>query len=551
MIYRPVPLRGAPALFGVVAASLVLAACSSGATRSSSSGEATLTVTTPAAPGAIDTLNVALPYGEPTSIDPAFVGDYSPSAVEANMCEGLVKLDANFNVRAGLASQIEKPNDTTMVFDLRPGVTFWDGKPLAPDDVVYSLKRLASTTNGSVWSDAYKFVKSIGATGPEQVTVKFTAPDPGFLQTMGTAGGGIVEKAFTEKAGANSGTPNAGVMCTGPLEFASWEAGKRITLTRNSKYWDRSELSKAETVKFSFVSDNSTLTSALEAGEFDIAYEVPQLTADALATSRVGTVYNGPSTQSLDLSATGNPGPMQNANVRKALDLAIDKAAIAKTVFGGAATPLNSPVAPFTWGQGASRSIYLAGYTKLANAATPGLDEAKKLVKDAKLSDTNFVVATGAGDEISMRVLIYVQQVAQQIGLNMTIKQFQPADFSNMFYDASARKGVDLIYNLGYSETANPALFAGYSVLKGGLFNWTGYDDPAVQADLNASIHATHPDVAAQKFVDAQAAFAPLRLSIPIVAPDEHLFLKKGFSGAPASFGYLNMPWAAMVGASR
>lgn len=510
-----------------------------------------LTIDTPSASGAIDTLNWALPFGEPTSIDPALVGDYSPQAVSSNLCEGLVRLNADLGVEMGLAESIETPDSLTMIFNLRPGVAFTNGDPLTTEDVVYSLKRHMDPSVGSFWAYYYDSVKSIEATGPAQVTVKFTEHSALFEQWMGTVGGYISQKSYAERAGKEYGTPAGGVMCTGPFSLQSWRSGESITLLRNDNYWDPERRPHAAEVEFTFLSDASTLTSALLSGEIDGAYEAPVTSREALANTEAGTLYTGPSTQIVELLPTETDGPMSDPDVRTALDMAIDKEALVENVYGGAAEPLKTFIPPFTWGTGDTREIYESGYDDLPGSTTPQGEEAKELIAQANLDSTKFTVAVGAGDQAGLQTLTFVQAAAKEIGLDMTIRQFPPTQLSSMFFDETARADVDMLYALGYIEIANPLQYVPYFVTEDGLFNWTGYDNQEVQGLISEAMSEEDPKASAQDFVDAQAIYQQEMLVIPLLSPNERLFMNNGISGAPAAFSYINMPWAAMIGGTE
>ncbi|MGW4095526.1 ABC transporter substrate-binding protein [Mycobacterium sp. NPDC004974] len=539
--------RSAVAVLAV--SSVLLAGCAGSGGQRDNASPPKLQTATPAAGGAIDTLRWALPEGEPASVDPAKVGDYSPAAVATNVCESLAAFDADFNLRPNLAEKITKPDPTTYVFDLHPGVTFSNGDPLTPDDVVYSLKRNADPEVGSFWSSYYQSVSSIDVTGPNQVTVRLSRPDVLFESAMASLGGAVSQRKFVEQAGNRYGTPTGGVMCTGPFTMQSWKPGESITLKRNETYWDREHAAKAATVDFRIVSEPSTLTTALQAGEFDGAYELPVSTRSALANSTTGVVYDGPSTQMIELIPTEKAGPMSNVAVRTALDLAIDKKALAQSVYGGAAEPLKSFIPPFMWGSGPARSVYQQAYDKLPDTTEANIEEAKKLVDSARLTDRAFTAAVGSGDEAGLRTLTFVQAAAKEIGLDMKIQQVQPTENSEMFYDESARAAVDLLYAKGYSEFANPLAYAPEFAVEGGLFNWTGYSDPKVHDLLEQARQTDDPQKSAELFTEAQALFVPQQLAIALVSPNESLFLKNNISGAPASFAYIDMPWAAMIGA--
>ena len=83
-------------------------------------------------------------------------------------------------------------------------------------------------------------MKSIAATGADQVTITLKQPDywlPGELASMG---GVIIEQAFAEKQGKNYGTPAGSIMCTGAYQLKSWTPGVGVTAVVNTNYWDHS-----------------------------------------------------------------------------------------------------------------------------------------------------------------------------------------------------------------------------------------------------------------------------------------------------------------------
>ncbi len=110
-----------------------------------------------------------LPDGEPGSIDPALSGTSSSTTPLANMCEALTTYSASGKLEPWLASSWSQPNPKTLVFNIRPGVKFWDGEPLTAGDVVYSLTRQLNPQLGGTWTDPwFTDVASIKQTGASQ-----------------------------------------------------------------------------------------------------------------------------------------------------------------------------------------------------------------------------------------------------------------------------------------------------------------------------------------------------------------------------------------------
>ena len=87
-------------------------------------------------------------YRETNTLDPIFAFDYPENTVLFNMCEALLKQAAG-RLDRPTASAARDPDPTTLVITLKDGVTFWDGKPMTADDVVYSLGRARTRSSAA------------------------------------------------------------------------------------------------------------------------------------------------------------------------------------------------------------------------------------------------------------------------------------------------------------------------------------------------------------------------------------------------------------------
>ncbi|MDG9722849.1 ABC transporter substrate-binding protein [Streptomyces sp. DH41] len=507
-----------------------------------------LTTTTPPGSSQVDRVTWALPYGEPTTLDPAKIGDYSPQTVEANLCDTLMRMNPDFSLSPGLAQKLTWADDHTLVLDLRPGVKFWDGSPLTPADVIHSLERQRDPKTQALYGNYLTAVTSIEATGPHQVTLRTKGYDQTLPKALSTSFGAVNQKEYTEKAGPAYGTAKGGLMCTGPFKLGSWKSGNGITLERNDAYWDTKLKPKAKQVEFQFITNNNTLTSALLSGEVDGTYELPPSSATALGKANNGTVHLGPSTQNVLLIPGNAESPAADRKLLDALSLVIDRNALIKNVFGGDATTLKSLVPPLTWRGDKAAARFDAAYAALPDVPAPDVEKAKKLIAQASPVPRPLVAAIPAGDQRGLQALTFVQAAAKKIGVDIGIKQLQPTEMSSLFYDPSARKGLDLILTFGYVTMPDPASYVAESVTPRGIFNWTGYDNPEVTRLLDQARTSSDPEASAKAYAEAQALFTPTTPTVFLATTHERMFMNKRISGAPASFAYMNMPWAAYLG---
>lgn len=502
--------------------------------------------TMPMSEGDVDkiTWNVA---GEPDTLDPRNAVTYSSGQVVRNMCEGLLKMDADFNVTPHIASY-EQVTPRELRLDIREGVTFWDGKEVTADDVVYSLQRAAAPD--SVVSFGFIFVKDIRATGDREVTITFSRPDATFTNALATIAGVVIEKEWGERTGDAIGTPAGGLMCTGPFEFGTWRSGNSITIERNDDYWDADRLSaNSGQVEFTFLSDDSALLQALEAGEIDGSYEVPVATYSRLSESDEGRLIFGPSTQSASIAVANPGGPLADLKLREALQHTVDRQAIADVVFSGGAEPNYTHLTPATW-PNATRSIYQDDYDTWVENRQYDIDAAQELVEESDYDGTELVLAIEAGDQTGSRIAQLFQQEAKKIGVDVEIQPLQPLVYAQAGYDASKRKGLDLLYSSSFNSRQEPLEPLGFDLLPGEAYNYTDYDNPEVTKLLNDARSTFDVDEQARLIVQAQEIYEPDSSIIPLVSTNTATFVNNRLTGAVTSFAYWSMPQMAYIGAA-
>ncbi|MFC7304055.1 ABC transporter substrate-binding protein [Streptomyces monticola] len=540
--------RTTTAALASLTCALALSACSGGGSAAKAPQEVKLTTTTPAAGKPLDSVTWNLTTGEPTTLDPARVGDYSPSTVGSNLCEPLVRLKADYSYKPGLATSWHRPDSRTLVLELRKGVTFWNGRPMTSKDVVASLLRQRDPATQAVTPQAFTAVSTIKATGKHQVTVRFKASDQLFVKYLIGGFGQVSEASYLRKAGKAYGTAKGGLMCTGPFELTRWESGESITAVRNDAYWDTSLRPKAKKLTFKFITDQSTLTSALLSGQIDGSYEIPSTTARALRDSKAGHLYYGPSAQTAYLYPTSGASPLADRRIARALSLVLDRDALIRNVYDGAAQKLKTVIPSMVWKNSKAADVYAKAYDRLPAVPAVDLAGARKLVGEAAPKQRTISIAMPAGDQQSLQTLTFLQAGAKKIGLKVDIRQLQPTQMSSLFYDPSVRKGLDATVVVGYVEIPDPVTYAELFTAPGSPLNWINYRNPKVTSLLERAKAAESVEENAKLFGQAQALYSDELPIVPLACPYERVFLNKRLSGAPASFAYINMPWAAHLG---
>jgi peptide/nickel transport system substrate-binding protein len=528
------------------AAALALSACSRGTDSSSSAPPATVRLTTSvdAPKGEVDSITWNLGNGEPTTIDPAQSTLDNVSTVVGNLCEGLMTFGPGYEIEPALAEKVTQPDDTTYVFDLRPDAAFWDGKPVTPDDVIYSINRTRADATASSWATAFSGVESITATGANQVTIKFESPTAMFRWYQATPATAVVEKDYVESAGKTFGTSTGGVMCTGPYELESWDSGQDLTITRNDDY--RGDEPLVKQVRFTFDTDAASRTAALLNGDVDGSFTTPVASARRLLDTDEGSLMYGESLSPVFISTFVSDPAIQIPEVRSALHKLIDYDGISENVFGGAAIPIKTLTPPPTWGY--AKDVFQAAYDALPDARQD-LDGAKSDVEAAgDVPQMTFAYDNSNAEE--SKVALSIQSSAKELGLDIELRSLAPNDFFKIFYDPGAREGLSGYVLSGYLDFPEPLEYDEY-LTTGSYYNYAGYDNPKYDELIEEAQGTLDDTRRAELATRAEAIAAADRYNVPLVSPYLNVFVNKRLTGLVPEQRFLYTPWAASLGATQ
>ena len=532
----------------VAVTALTLSGCSAANTDASSTTATNSTgwvTTTPAATGSLDTVDWnAAP--EPDILDPVLSDNYGQNEILSNVCQSLQTFDDNSNVIAGLATATPSADHHTVVYDINPKAVFSDGKPVTSADVVYSLTRSqdSSASLGSYWSAYFANVTSIKATSDTQVTITLSQADLLFEKVMATTAGTIVEKSAAEKAGSAFGTASGLPVCSGPYKFESWNQGSDLTITASSNFWgDTKPLTT--TVVFHFLMGDATQSTALSSGQLKGMYTAPPA---ALATlQKSGNVYYGASSTTMSIAPTQKDGPLQNAKIRKALYLALDRAALAATAFSGAAVAAQSVLSPWTYGT----------ISHTTDSGTGGsadeLQKATDLVKEAGYDGSEIIIAgyTGISEAANSSVEAFVE-AGKSIGLNISFKSITLAEMYGLFggKDGWKATNADGFPTQNYAIVADPmAVFTSWT--PGSITNYGGYDNAEFQKLFSEASVATDETTRNDLISQIDSLLSDELPWIPLVNVANVLYMDSSVTGAPPSFtSNFYTPWAARLGSS-
>jgi len=322
----------------------VLAAASACKSKSHKSGAGT------GSEAAANKRTVRIPSNEPKYLNPLLEARF----VIANslIFDGLVGLDAKMEPVPRLARSWTMSDDgRTITFALRDDVTWHDGKPFTSADVAFTFEAIRSVPSATAWKTYMAPIESLTTPDEHTVVVTYLAP---FAPALVAWTVGILPKhAFPAAAADLASAPaNSAPIGTGPFKFMHWDAGKLLVLAANPNYWDgKPKLDRIELVLGVL---DSQVVNLLRKGDIDMA--------------RIGDVETW-------LSTTEEPGftdrfevsdlveprirliawntrrpPLNDARVRRALTMAMDRNRVVSDVLRGQAQALSHPLFPNMFG---------------------------------------------------------------------------------------------------------------------------------------------------------------------------------------------------------
>src|SRR6202163_2566303 len=199
-------------------------------------------------------LRISAP-ANPSSLDPATGGAGSDHAFLFTIYDTLTEWDfETLKPKPGLAESWSFTDPTTLVLNIRAGITFHDGTPLDAEAVKFNLERNKSDQKSNIKADLASMASS-EITGPMQVTLKLNTPDaalPGILSDRA----GMMVSPTALKAGAAGNVARTPVGA-GAYAFVNWADGERIVVKRNEKYWKR-ERPYPDGIEFAIISELTT-----------------------------------------------------------------------------------------------------------------------------------------------------------------------------------------------------------------------------------------------------------------------------------------------------
>ncbi|MBB6695424.1 peptide ABC transporter substrate-binding protein [Cohnella xylanilytica] len=313
---------------------------------------------------------------EPPTLDPALAQDSVSFTVLTGLYEGLTRKDADGKVIPGIAEKWDISDDQkTYTFHLRKDAKWSNGDPVTAHDFEYAWKRLLDPDMNPASPYAYQlyYVKNAQnyniktnnpnhVSDPAQVGVKalddytlqvdLENPTPYFLNITSFWTTFPVHKSAKDNA-AWAAEANT-IVSNGPFKITTWKHGNEIDLVPNENYYAKDEV-KLKKVHFVMVKNAATELQMYQTGQLNFAGfptgEIPTEQIEKLKQTNKDELRIKPIASTYYYNFNNQKAPFDNANIRKAFALAVDRQQLVDKVTKGGQQPAVGFVPPSILGE--------------------------------------------------------------------------------------------------------------------------------------------------------------------------------------------------------
>lgn len=300
--------------------------------------------------------------GAPARVNPLFApfNDVDRD-LTALVFSGLVRLGPGGSVQPDLAeAPTIGPGGREYVFRLRPNLFWHDGERLDSSDVLFTIETIQDP-NFEGDPDLADLFRDVEVDAPDAQTVIITLPEAfaPFLARGATVG--ILPEHLlgdVDPAALFESSFNEQPVGSGPFRLTELTAARAVLRPFLSYHLGRPFLDRLE---LRFYRDDAALLNALHEEEVDGALLRPGLAADDIALidgddSLVRRSLHGTAFSLVHLNA--GVELFEDAEVRRALQHALDRATLVGEILAGQALPLDSPIVPDLWAHSGSPEAY-------------------------------------------------------------------------------------------------------------------------------------------------------------------------------------------------
>jgi peptide/nickel transport system substrate-binding protein len=375
---------------------------------------------------------------DPVSLDPRKTWVAQGYSMNAHVFEALAfRKEQNGNVvlTPVLAESWKQIDPTTLEVKIRQGVKFHNGETLDAAAVKYTLDSImnpAYVTNLKTWTND---IDKVEAPDPATLVIRTKYQTRGLINSLAQVP--IVAPKAAQEQGAEFEKKPVG---TGPYRIVSYVPSSIVVLERFDGYWGTK--GKPKKITFRIMPENSVRLAALQAGEVQLAENLPPDKLETLRSNKALKVIYTPTLRVDYLVLNARNELLRDERIREAISLAIDRNSLVKNLLGGTTKVANSISPPGTDGYDASLPPY---------AYNP--QRAKQLLAEAGYKGQPFTFGAPIGRySMDKQVNEAIAGMLKNVGINVRFEALAWASY----YPKYNTGGYDLGF-IGQTDfTINP-----------------------------------------------------------------------------------------------
>ena len=370
---------------------------------------------------------IRIPLINDPILNPVLAPDVGSVMINKIIFPGLVRPDERLRPTPDLAQSWDQSDDgMEYTFHLRPNVQWHDGQPFRANDVKFTFDQILDLNSGSRLRSDFAAVAAVEVIDSLTVRFRLRAPFAPFLALLGYNAGILPEHAFrgrklTDATDFSRSKP----VGTGPFRVVEFTPGSAIVLARNPSYYGARP--GVAQIIFKIVPDVNTQVAQLRAGELDIVPLEPANLPSVQGNPGIRVLQNAVVQHSYVAFNQQNP-LFKPSLVRRALEYAVDRDAIIKTVLKGYADRPKGTI-PVVLRSYFDDSLPYTPFrpdsAKALLARAGWRPDARGMLRNAAGKPFRFTLLVDKGNPTREQTALAVQHDLRQVGIDIALQTME------------------------------------------------------------------------------------------------------------------------------
>lgn len=391
----------------------------------------------------------------PTTLDPALIVDVDGGAIAAKLFNGLVRLGDDMEIAPDIAlSWVVSENALTYLFSLRDDVRFSSGRRVTATDFKYSFERVLDpeTRSPNTWIfekllGAREFmdgeaddVSGIHVIDDYTIEIRLSKSFSPFLGLLTMPAAYVVPLEEVLHQGQDFSSRPVG---TGPFKLAEWLPNRHLRLDRTVGYFGQN--AKVTGIVYRIIPEELTAVAEFETGNLDVLTIPSSAYARYLKSEKWNSLISSiKGTNTYYIGLNNSRPPFDDPELRRAVNLAVDRERILDTLYEGKGRLSRGPVPDILrdW--------------KEPEGYSYDPEQARKIIASKRnLKGMKIKYFIAAGYQISVDIAEVVQSYLKDAGLEVEIRQLEWSAFK----DAVNRGEADMFWLSWWADYPDPENF--------------------------------------------------------------------------------------------